>query len=849
MNIFKKYISQRDFLGGKGLKDSLWVKVALGAFLLAAITAMFPRRESAEASGAMGSVWMHKDLMAEFSFPILRDGRQYERERSAAAQSVYPVFERHAEFERAQTDSLSSVMRVLRAACEARRSWKQSGRPEDSVNYRRSALSLPLRISEREWDGVGRLLMTETKKVDRGFRRFEEALLAAAGDIHRKGIIDARGPEQNVSSVALRKGTTEEIIPVKDFTGALDVADEARTRLIASLGDQEESVLGARILSAVLSSTIILNAQETARAVQLAQDQVPRTNGFVREGERIVGRYERVTPEVALKISSYQRAKAERAGDGNGLSGILGALMHVTLIVGLFTFYLMFFRKRIFRDNSRLALIALLMLMVSAAAYITVTIESGSPLEYLIIVPAASMLLTIIFDSRVGFYGTVTLAFLVAGIRGNDYAIALGSLVAGALAAYSVRDLRHRTQIFRSLFGIFLGYTLTILAFSFERFDSGRELPLALTFALANGIVSPVLTYGLLIFLERVFRVTTDLTLAELSDLSHPLLHQLSEKAPGSFHHSVTVGNLSEAAAEAIGANPILARVGAYYHDIGKVSKPEYFIENQVGNVNRHSRLKPRMSALIITSHIKEGLEIGRVHGLPEKILDFIPQHHGTTRISFFFDKALKQAAAKPNPKDIIREEDFRYPGPKPQSKEAAIVMLADLVDAKTRTISEMTPQKLENTIENLIKQRFIEGQLDDCELTMKDLTKIKVAFLKILIGIHHHRINYIEEVEEMKAVPAAPAAPASPPPPPPASVPVASAAVGSLAAPKPPAPPPPPQAPAQPEAAAVGSPPAPAPNPPPAAPAEAPSGTDADKSTPAEQKPDGSPPAPGKLP
>jgi hypothetical protein len=265
---------------------------------------------------------------------------------------------------------------------------------------------------------------------------------------------------------------------------------------------------------------------------------------------------------------------------------------------------------------------------------------------------------------------------------------------------------------------------------------------------LINAIVSPVLTYGLLFFFERVFKVTTDLTLAELSDLNNSLLIELSEQAPGTFHHSVTIGNLAEAAAEAIGANSILARVGGYYHDIGKLLKPEYFVENQVGPHGRHNRLKPRMSALIISSHVREGIELGRKRGLPEVVLNFIPQHHGTTRISFFYDKALKQAAKKP-PKDPIHEEDYLYPGPKPQTKEAGIVMLADSVEASTRTYPNLTPQKLEAAIDNMIKHRFMEGQLDECELTLRDLTKIKEAFLKILIGIHHHRIQYPEQEGE----------------------------------------------------------------------------------------------------
>jgi hypothetical protein len=375
-----------------------------------------------------------------------------------------------------------------------------------------------------------------------------------------------------------------------------------------------------------------------------------------------------------------------------------------------------------------------------------VRLPVAEPIQYLICVPVASMLLAIIFDSRVAFYGTVTIAFLVGAMRGNDYSIGLVSLVAGAFSVYTVRDISHRTQIFRSIIFIFLGYTIAMLALSIEQFDSFNSIGMALVFATANAVISPVLAYALLLFFEKAFNVTTDLTLVALADLNHPLLQELSERAPGTFHHSVMIGNLAEAAAEAIGANAILAKVGGYYHDIGKMLKPEYFVENQVGNRNRHNRLRARMSALIIASHVREGIELGRERHLPEQIIDFIPQHHGTNRISFFYDKALRQAAKRPT-KDSIIEEDFRYPGPKPQSKETGIVMLADSVEASTRSLEEMTPQILDRAIDNMIKHRFLEGQLDECELTLRDLSNIREAFLQILIGIHHQRIRYPEQL------------------------------------------------------------------------------------------------------
>jgi cyclic-di-AMP phosphodiesterase PgpH len=365
--------------------------------------------------------------------------------------------------------------------------------------------------------------------------------------------------------------------------------------------------------------------------------------------------------------------------------------------------------------------------------------------EYLIIVPAASMLLTIFFDSRVGFYGTVILSFIVAGIWGNDYAIAVSSLIAGALSVYTVRDMKNRTQIFRSLGFIFLGYGLTIAAFGLTRSEPAGVIFQQLAFAASNAIISPVLTYGLLIFIEKTFRLTTDLTLLELVQFNHPLLRLLAEKAPGTYHHSMTMASLAEAGAAAIGANATLARVGAYFHDIGKIIKPIYFVENQKSSRNRHDKLAPRMSSLIIAAHVKDGMALAREYHLPEEVVDFIPMHHGTTRIDYFYQKALQLAQTSDDETKIdeIKESDYRYPGPKPQTKETGIMMLADAVEAAVRTIDEPTPQRLEAVIDELIKKRFEEGELDECPLTLKDLTKIKAAFVNVMVGVYHNRVRY----------------------------------------------------------------------------------------------------------
>jgi putative nucleotidyltransferase with HDIG domain len=261
-------------------------------------------------------------------------------------------------------------------------------------------------------------------------------------------------------------------------------------------------------------------------------------------------------------------------------------------------------------------------------------------------------------------------------------------------------------------------------------------------FAAINAIVSPVLTYASLIVFERFFHVTTDLTLLEFSDLNHPLLQELSHKAPGTFHHSVNLATLAESAAEAVDANPILARVGAYFHDIGKLGRPSAYVENQLTSSGKMEKMSPLTHARLIASHVKEGIELAGQKRLPDTVIDFIPMHHGTTQIGFFYTQALKRR----NKTEELNPNDFRYPGPKPQTKETGIVMLADAVEAATRAIEEPTVQKIEERVDAMIKARFMEGELDECDLTLRDLSKIRSSFVKILSGIHHARLQYPEQ-------------------------------------------------------------------------------------------------------
>ena len=408
----------------------------------------------------------------------------------------------------------------------------------------------------------------------------------------------------------------------------------------------------------------------------------------------------------------------------------------------------MLFRKKIFYDNNKLILISLIFVSVSFSTFLINQIEVQAPIHFLIFLPAASMLFTIIFDSRMGFYCTVILALIAGALRGNDYSFATMNMIAGGLSVYTVRDIKNRSQIFRSFLIILLGYTLSIIAFGLERFAPVDSMLVEFAFAGSNALISPVLTYGVLIFFEKMFHITTDLTLLELSNYDRPLLKDLARKAPGTFNHSMTMGTMGETAAERIGANPMLARVGAYYHDIGKTITPQNYVENQLDNQNVHENLTPEESAQLIVSHVEEGVQLGKDNNLPQEILDFIPMHHGTTVMTYFYERAKKLYG-----EDEVKINDYRYPGPKPDSKETAIIMLADGCESAVRSIEEPDSDKVENVIDGIFNSRIDDGQLEDSPLTLGDMTKMKEAFLSILLGQHHRRIRYPKQEEMEKGV------------------------------------------------------------------------------------------------
>jgi putative nucleotidyltransferase with HDIG domain len=379
--------------------------------------------------------------------------------------------------------------------------------------------------------------------------------------------------------------------------------------------------------------------------------------------------------------------------------------------------------------------------VVSAGlGWLTIVLPTDLPLEYSIVVPGFAMLISILYDARTAIVVTLVCSLSVAAARGNDHVIAVVLVVGGAMAAYSATNLRSRTQVFTSIAAIFVGLAVVTASISLERATPLLTVLLELGGVAVNAVVSPLLAIAVILVMERSMNIATDLRLEDFDNINHPLLQQLNERAPGTYQHTMAVVRLSESAAAAIGANALLARVGAMYHDIGKIEKSEYFIENQIDIDNKHDRLPAKRSAAIIRQHVQDGIELAREYRLPERIWKFIPMHHGTIVIKHFYAKAMADAQGT----DIVVDEaDFRYPGPKPDGKEAAIVMLADACEAISRLVDTSHREEIERAVEQVVLDRITDGQLSETPLTLADLDLVRESFIKSLLGSSHQRVRY----------------------------------------------------------------------------------------------------------
>jgi len=717
------------------LKSNSYIKLLIGGITVIITSFLLPSYKEVDVNYEIGTVWNNEDLIAPFSFPIYRDEAEYEQEKAEVLKKVSPVF---VELEKGVfniEDSLNNFFLGIEQAFK---------------NVINSEILSKYNLTKEDFEKLRQLYKKENKTLNFSYSYLKDVIKRTISQANQKYIINL--PKSTITSkdisIKRQNQKQQEVISLAKVNDKQEIFEQVGEILYNKIPNNQYAEISKKIVEHFVLENLIFSQELTDLEVQNKVAQIPKTIGIVQENERIVSKHDPITKLTKQKLESYKKIRLENMGVKEIAGRNIGRILIITILVVILSLFLYYIRPDVFNSNLKLSLISTLIILIAFLSFLSVNIKVNFPVELLIFVPVASILLTIIFDSRLSFFTTVILCFLIGAIRGGDFTTSFISFGGATLAIFSVRDIKNRSQIFRSFFYILIGYFFTITAMSLDRSYDTQKFLISLSYGAVNSIMSPVIAYGLLIFYERVFRITTDLTLLELADFNQPLLKELSSKAPGTFHHSIIMGTLAEEAAAAIGANRILARVGCYYHDIGKIAKPDYFVENQVERINKHENLNPAMSAKVIISHVKEGIELAKQYKLPQEIIDFIPMHHGTTLVSYFYSKAKNVIDEN---KEDFSEYLYRYPGPKPQTKETGIAMLADSVEASTKSIEDPTPKKLEDKIDEIIKKRFMEGELDECELTLKDLTKIKKSFLKILIGIYHQRIKYPSIEDEQK--------------------------------------------------------------------------------------------------
>ncbi|MCG3173755.1 MAG: Cyclic-di-AMP phosphodiesterase PgpH [Myxococcota bacterium] len=541
---------------------------------------------------------------------------------------------------------------------------------------------------------------------------------------------------------------------VRDIVEARRQLQEAPVAELEGLAPELQYAIRA-IVSQVIVPNTSFNAMETTQRKRQARDAVRPLTVSVKKGEVVIREGERFEPRHLMILKGIASVTREQSRT----QAFLGSFCAVGLFIGV---SFLFARRNIrkFRVSPRdvvylsVALLGTLLfgrLWMSVAPALRDHLPDASnvTLYYLFPVAAGAMMTRMVLNSEVAIIYSLIASVLFGMMAENSFPMMMFAAVSSLLCAHGVGKVKQRSTIMKA--GVHGGLASAGIVLAMSLMDGKFTSPSALSsgvMAFASGPISAMIVLTMSYLVEDVFGYTTNIRLLELANLNHPVLKELILQAPGTYHHSIIVGSLVEAGAEAIGCNPLLARVMAYYHDIGKAKNPEYFAENQKGGLNRHDKLSPHMSALVIKAHVKDGMEMARQHKLPDPIIAAIEQHHGNTLIRYFYHKARQQEA----PDNPVREDDFRYPGRKPQFRESALCMLADGIEAAARSIPDPTPARLQGLVQTMINRLFSSGQLDECDLTLRDLHKIAEAYTRVLTGMYHHRPRYPQQPAKVRA-------------------------------------------------------------------------------------------------
>ena len=749
--------------------NNYWRQIIIFFSMVFIMSLFFPRGKTLLYSYQINDI-AREEVVAPFNFPILKSEEKLDADLNEAIKSEPYLFVRSQDVVDNQINSINNFFELIKMTQLATKKLKNSSnelyrnRFSDQYNIARVAMQsdsvdlsilnnkilneFSFAVDNEKWKIIFETDPDAPARID--LDSFKDDIIQIARNRWAEGIYDISLSEIISNEVAIN--TQEAEAPVLTLPSFYNDIQEAWTKARVEVTNKfPETIdirrdLGYSLVVEFTKPNLLFDRETTERRQKARKDRVPRNKGIILKNERIVDANTRITDDELQKLLSLSVALNQKSMEGKRLELLLeylGRILVIGIVVSFFFTFLLTYRTPIFEDWKMVLLIGLIFIIEVGLGYLFSNQLELS--EYLIPTTVAAMVLTIMFDARIAFMGITSIILLIGILIGNNVEFMVASMFTASVGLFSVRKLRRRSQLFSSIFALIASSGLVILAQGLFKGSDWSIMGFDMINLTFIAILSPIVTYGLIGILEVSFGITTNLTLIELLDFQHPLLKRLQHEANGTFNHSIVVGNLAEACADAIGANSLLCRVGAYYHDLGKMNRPEYFIENQYSGENKHDGLTSVMSAKIIKNHVIEGLDLAKEYGLPKIVSDFIPMHHGTTRVEYFYRKALEDG-------DKINEKQFQYPGPKPNTKETGILMICEAVEAAVRSIKEPDIIKIEEMIDKIIDLRISTGQLSECPLTMDELTKIKgdvdgtAGLLPVLRGIYHIRIEYPDD-------------------------------------------------------------------------------------------------------
>ena len=731
-----------------------------------AISLTFPTGFSIRYSYQLNDI-ANEPIIAPFDFGILKTEQKLTKDLEEAKQSVPFSFKRDQDFVDKQVLNIDSFFNYLNNISSAHELYissqdslyKYRYEPEfesfqtsfiaDSTTYvtlySEFLEQYQFQIEKAQWDQL--LGIEENLSEPINLDIFKNQIKQICLNRWAEGIIDE--PLDNILSndISIIQGGELILAPTKNYND-IETAWRKNKEEVNLIYEDEldfKSILSYELINEFTKPNILIDKDLTEKRQNERLDKVSRFQGTVLANELIVDTNNRITESVLLKIKSLQFESERRLGyekAADKFREYLGAFFVVSILLFILFSFLYIYRNKYYEDYRLLFLISILIYTIIFFSWIIINYQLP---VYIIPISMISILLTVLLDTTIALITSTILILLVSLLIGNDLDFAIVQFFTAFVAILSVRKLRKRRQIIATMISLVLCSMFVFFSVMlFKGIDFLDYNYSVVGYLALASFLSPILSFGLVQLFESSFGITTDLSLIELLDYDQPLLKKLMEDAPGTHTHSVKVGTLSESCANAIGARALLCRVGSYYHDIGKIKKPEYYAENQTGE-NKHDSISAHMSAKILKQHVTDGLSLANEYGLPKIVKDFIETHHAKNRMEFFYKKAIDNSD---NP-ESVDENEFRYPGPKPNTKETGIVMIAEAIEAQANSIKNPTMEKFEKMIDEAIKSRLKDGQLDECPLTMEDLQKIKGrrdgkhGLLPVLSGLYHSRPEY----------------------------------------------------------------------------------------------------------